>query len=141
MHSPLKNLRTLEKFKYFLEEVLHKIHNEKFTDRFNKEDSFNLTYSICGEDKSLYINQYIYIYNSLTNFLNKNVLSLLLYWFISGECSQIELENHIDEINSYKSSSNPFYGSVENLKERLEIHYDYLENLDFMLLSYRKVFF
>lgn len=156
-NSPLKNLRTLEKFKYFLEEVLHKIQNEKFTDRFNKEDlykmcfavvvfvvehkeelillppkekdSFNFTHSIYGEDKSLYINQYI-LKNSLTNFLNKNVLSLLLDWFITGECSQIELENHIDEINSYKSSSNPFYGSAENLKESLEIHYVYLENLD-----------
>ncbi|MGF0470164.1 hypothetical protein ACQQ6W_11015 [Lysinibacillus fusiformis] len=157
MNSPLKNLRTLEKFKYFLEEVLHKIQDEKFTDRFNKEDlykmcfavvvfvvehkeklillppkekdSFNYTHSIYGEDKSLYINQYI-LKNSLTNFLNKNVLSLILDWFITGECSQIELDNHIDEINSYKSSSNPFFGSAENLKESLEIHYDYLENLD-----------
>ncbi|MCY9263990.1 P-loop NTPase family protein [Bacillus haynesii] len=134
-----KNLRTFQKAKLFISEVIDTLGKDVFTDKFTKSDVYRMCFATVfynvehkGEMKLLNsemrkskddltdagIVDYMYVYilkNSLDNTMSKSVLFHIKKWFETGEYSREDIIKDIDLINNFKYKPNNFYSSDKDI--------------------------
>ena len=152
-----KNLRTFEKIISFIQEIMGKLDEDFFTERFSKADLYRMCFATVvfkvehkSEMKLLktddpkdeyrnvyytsdesgvvsYINNYI-LKNSLDNMMSKNVLSYILEWYETGAFPE-EIKDVINSINSFKEEPRNFYSSEQEILEFIKWSESYVNQL------------
>ncbi|MBH0156160.1 hypothetical protein IHV10_07270 [Fictibacillus sp. 5RED26] len=155
-----KNLRTFEKTKLFINEVVRVIGEDNFTDKFTKDDIYRMCLATIifriehkselvlvdddGSEKSKFNKAYYketpsghieyalnYILkNSLDNSRNKEIFYYIFKWYDSGSYPNENLLNLIASINNYEDSTRNFYSSQEEIILVIENCRKYLNNLN-----------
>ncbi|MCK1977063.1 hypothetical protein LNK15_08345 [Jeotgalicoccus huakuii] len=143
------NLRTMEKVKYFIDEIETKNSDIEYSHKFNKQD----LYLICGavilfvvehkkelvkidkiekesmrksakrhyekpENRFEYINSYI-IGNKLNNDMMKNLTSILLSWFMTGEIREEKLVKVKKQVEANNFEKIPLFMSEKELMKEI----------------------
>ncbi|MDI6587217.1 P-loop NTPase fold protein [Bacillus subtilis] len=146
-----KNLRTFQKTKLFIDEVLSILGEEVFTEKFTREDVYRMCFATTvfniehnGEMRLMgdkrpseyseaavvgYMCGYI-LKNSLDNIMSKNVLLHIKKWFEVGEYSKQDILKEIKIINEFQEGKpNNFYSSDHEIFEYIEKTKKYLREL------------
>ncbi|MFT2194581.1 P-loop NTPase fold protein [Bacillus subtilis] len=136
-----KNLRTFEKTKLFIEEIIQVLGENIFSEKFTKSDLYKMCFAtvlfvtehnnnmiLLQDDKRIndyYKNggesgeiQYLIdkvLRNSLDNMMCKSVFFHIKKWFENGTFPREEIISSINLINSYKHKAGIFFSSEEEL--------------------------
>lgn len=150
----LDNLRTFEKTKLFIKEVLQEL-GDVFTDKFTKADVYRmcfasiyfhveckgklelihagdfeekLTYEYYKSNPLEYLLQY-FLKNSLDNLLSKEIFNHLEKWYKTGEYSKESIFGIIHYINTHEEKAHNFYSSQEEIIQFINQTELYIKNL------------
>ncbi|WP_416042484.1 P-loop NTPase fold protein [Bacillus subtilis] len=136
-----KNLRTFEKTKLFIEEIIQVLGENIFSEKFTKSDLYKMCFAtvlfvtehnnkmiLLQDDKRIndyYKNggesgeiQYLIdkvLRNSLDNMMCKSVFFHIKKWFENGTFPREEIISSINLVNSYKHKAGIFFSSEEEL--------------------------
>ncbi|MEX3911157.1 hypothetical protein AB4672_05060 [Bacillus paralicheniformis] len=130
-----ENLRTFQKAKLFISEVINILDEDVYTDKFTKSDVYRMCFAtvfyniehkgeikLANKTKVNPRDQDIVNYmcnnilkNSLDNTMSKSVLLHIKKWFETGEYSKEDIIKDIDLINNFKYKPNNFYSSDEDI--------------------------
>lgn len=140
------NLRTLEKTKLFIEEIMIELPPDKFTNKFNKEDIYRICYAVVYfivENKSEIIfssqenvteassrvyakkeNHHDYIWHyilkrKLSNSMMNNFIKIILDWYLTGGYSKEKINKEINYINTYKATTIPLCMSIDQAEKEI----------------------
>lgn len=152
--NEFKNLRTLEKADLFINEVIHEIPNNEFTDKFNKEDIYKICFSVVlfvvdhkckmnhpGEEEeenndannSKELSNYIWhsiIKKNLNNSMMHNLIPVILEWFLTGDFSRAQVKELVKQVDAYLESTLPLFMSEEQIIKEVDHFSTFTENLD-----------
>lgn len=134
-----KNLRTFQKAKQFIIEVMDVLEEKTFTDKFTKEDVYRMCFAtvvyniehnsqmiLVGEEFRVrgsaenesviveYICGYI-LKSSLDNIMSKSILFHIKRWYETGEYNTANILNEISFINNFN------YSTINHLSSEEEI--------------------
>lgn len=141
----ITNLRTLEKTKYFIKEVIEDIPEEVFKEKITKEDMYRICAAVIifsvdhskrreslpgtEENPPNYIWHFI-LKRKLKNSMMNNLIPLALEWYETGDVSEKDLNNLFIQIDAYKESRPPIFMSDNQLEEEITNFYIFINNLD-----------
>ncbi|MCJ0941388.1 P-loop NTPase fold protein [Mammaliicoccus sciuri] len=142
-----KNLRTFQKLKLYINEVIELLNKKMFTEKFSKNDVykmcfatvfFNIEYSekvhSIDSDNHIkddmdYISKKI-VPNYLDKNINKKIFEMLHIWYKIGDFSKEEFENYIKAINEYEEKIVNFYSSENDVEKMITSTEMFLKNLN-----------
>ncbi|MBM7096435.1 hypothetical protein JSY36_11830 [Bacillus sp. H-16] len=143
------NLRTFEKINMFINEVVNKLGEDIFKEKFTKADLYKMCFAsvffnvehkakmiLLEEDNSTskirngvykesesgeieYLYRYI-LKCSLDNQMSKNVFRYINDWFKTGTYSKEEILTIVDAINSYEETPHNFFSSDQEILSVIE---------------------
>jgi KAP family P-loop domain len=154
-----KNLRTFEKTKLFIEEIIGVLGNNIFSDQFTRNDLYRMCFATvlfimehhgkmkllnADEDKGEYfeayykenengvieyMNDYV-LRNALDNIMSKNVFHHIMKWYETGSYSIENILSTITIINNYEETPKNFYSSEEEILGVIEFSKQFIRNLN-----------
>lgn len=150
-----KNLRTFEKTNLFIEEVCNIIGENVFSEKFTKEDLYNMCFSVVifniehnseiridkvkennkyeyysdEQNKSEYLSYYILKNSFNNNLCRRMIFPHIIKWYETGSYSKSSILESIADINNYEKRSHNFYLSVEEIQKNIYNTVDFIKNL------------
>lgn len=141
----VKNLRTLEKTKYFIEEVIEQMPEDIFNEKISKEDIYKICAAVIifvvdhnkrrkllpgsEENPPNYIWHFI-LNRKLKNSMMTIITPLILEWYETGDFSEQDFNNLFNQIDTYKESKSPIFMSDNQLETEIADFSIFINNLD-----------
>ncbi|WP_350299504.1 P-loop NTPase fold protein [Peribacillus frigoritolerans] len=154
-----KNLRTFKKTDLFIKEVIKVIGEDKFTEKFTKDDVCRMCFATiffkvehksemklldtegdASDFKNTYykssdagVIEYLcnhILKNSLDNTQSKTVFHHIIKWYDTGTFPKETLFNLISSINNYEEKPKNFYSSEQEILNVIDNTKEYLRNLN-----------
>ncbi|TWL55419.1 hypothetical protein CHCC15325_3087 [Bacillus licheniformis] len=145
-----KNLRTFQKTKLFILEVINTLGEEVFNEKFTKEDIYKMCFATVvfniehkgeailldskmrdlKEDSAKvdYMCEYI-LKNSLDNKMFKNIFLHIKDWFETGKILKEDIFNEIKLIKNFKHSPNYFFSSEKEVVDLINKSRNFITEL------------